>query len=166
MKLKHSALLALTLWLGVVAWVSAMIVAKPSVASRYASGGDSAAMAQLQLQLEHNRQLLAALDALAGSRSGALAGPVVSPEPAPVAGADNATGEGIASSRVSVIIASGRVRRAVVDGELVRAGMVLADGSRVHAIGRDWVRLVGPTGELSTLQLPRPYAGAPARVGR
>lgn len=165
MKLKYSASLALALWLGVVAWVSAMIVAKPSVQRAYADGDDSAAIAQLQLDINRNRQMLAALDALRTDAATAD-GLAVAPAPAALPGAGTiATGEpGLPAQghRVSMILSTERGRRAVVDGQLARPGTRLADGSRVRAITADRVLLEDPAGQRLTLRMPAPFSDGAA----
>lgn len=165
MKLKYSASLALVAWLCVAAWVIAMIVAKPSVAGRYAQDDDSAAIAQLQAGINHNQTMLTALDALSNATDSGFTGALIAPAPAQLPGSTNGTtsngdvaGTG---NRVSLILSTDRGRRAVVDGLMVRVGTRLADGSRVHGIGHDWVRLEDAGGEQWTLQLPPPFSNAP-----
>ncbi|HUH90208.1 MAG TPA: hypothetical protein VLZ76_06080 [Lysobacter sp.] len=166
MKLKYSASLALVAWLCVAAWVIAMIVAKPSVAGRYAEDDDSGAIAQLQVSINHNQTMLTALDALSNTTGPAFAGTVIAPAPTELPGSSNGTASngavdaGNAGNRVSLIISTDRGRRAVVDGLMVRVGTRLADGSRVHGIGHDWVRLEDAGGEQWTLQLPPPFSNA------
>lgn len=165
MKLKYSASLALALWLGVVAWVSAMIVAKPSVTRAYADGDDSATIAQLQLDINRNRQLLASLDALASSNGYGGDGPVVAPGSAATASIDPATGEPgatVVSHTLSLILSSDRGRRALVDGQWASPGSRLADGSRVRAIGASHVLLEDPAGQRLELRMPAPFADADA----
>lgn len=167
MKLKYSASLALTLWLGVVAWVSAMIVAKPSVTRAYADGDDSATIAQLQLDISHNRQLLASLDALAAHGSSA-AGPAVAPGSATMASVDPATGgtgPAAAPHTLSLILSSDRGRRALVDGQWASIGNRLADGSQVRAIGAAHVLLEDPTGQRIELRMPTPFGDAGSAAG-
>lgn len=166
MKLKYSASLALVAWLCVAAWVIAMIVAKPSVAGRYAQDDDSAAIAQLQAGINHNQTMLTALDALSNSTDIGFTGAVIASAPAQLPGANGASTNGtidagITGNRVSLIISTDRGRRAVVDGLMVRIGTQLADGSRVRGIGHDWVRLEDAAGEQWTLQLPPPFSNAP-----
>lgn len=163
MKLKYSASLALALWLCVVAWVSAMIVAKPTVVGNFANGDESGEIAQLQRSINHNNAMLTALDALGGAPSDARRGPVVAPDPAPLPGSDGeiVTADGVpVSKRLSLIISTEHSRRAVLDGRLVRPGTRLDDGSRVRSIGLDWLRIEDDAGQVSTLQLPLPFVDA------
>src|SRR5690606_9841374 len=78
-KVKYSASLALVLWLGVVAWVSAMIVAAARLVRSFPDEDDSAAIAQLQITLNHNRSMLAAIDALDAVQADSLRGLAVAP---------------------------------------------------------------------------------------
>ncbi|MGH8084313.1 MAG: hypothetical protein ACREPV_03450 [Lysobacter sp.] len=163
MKLKYSASLALALWLCVVAWVSAMIVAKPSVAGNFSSGDESGEIAQLQRSINHNTAMLAALDALDSAPDHVVHGPLVAPDPAPLAGSDGevVAAEGVSfGNRLTLIISTEHSRRAILDGQLVRPGTRLGDGSRVRSIGQDWLRIESASGQVSTLQLPRPFADA------
>ena len=147
MKRKYSAALALLLWLGVVAWVSAMIVAKPSVRRAFGDDSDSAQIAQLQLELGKNRGLLAMLDQLLSGGIEADAGPLLA---TPKAGAMASTDNPEASSELeapvvhslSLIVTSDRGRRAQVDGQWASLGQRLVGvvGVRhstdsAHAIG-------------------------------
>lgn len=169
MKLKYSASLALALWLCVVAWGSAMIVAKPSVRHAYSDEEGSTAIAQLQLNIDQNRKALAALDALALAPVAIASSPAVTPSSAAPAGL--ASDEGtpaepvVVSHQLTLILSTDQGRRAIVDGVLVRAGERLADGSRVLTIGRDHVSLDASSGERLTLRLPAPFAGQAATGG-
>ncbi|TWI06228.1 hypothetical protein IP90_00493 [Luteimonas cucumeris] len=162
MKRKYSASLALALWLCVVAWVSAMIVAKPSVGRHSPDEDEAAAIAQLQLNINHDRQLLAALDALEATGNAipvdlAVAAPA--PESTSLAMTTSADGEPVvAARRLSLILSTDRGHRAVIDEQLVRVGTRLADGSRVHRIGRDRVEIEDAAGERLLLQLPAPFS--------
>lgn len=160
MKLKYSASIALALWLCVVAWVSAMIVAKPSVARAYSDSDDSVAIAQLQLGINHNRQMLAAVDALQAIGSGDPRGLAVAPGADTPAAGDPAAADGMPfaqSHRLTLILSGDNGRRAVIDGQLARTGMELADGSRVRAITRDSVLIEDPLGQRLTLRMPAPF---------
>lgn len=168
MKLKYSASLALALWLCVVAWVSAMIVAKPSVANNFANGDESGQIAQLQRSLNHNNAMLAALDALDSAPSDTRLGPVVAPDPAPLPGSNGevVAGNGVpVGNRLSLIISTERSRRAILDGQVVRPGTRLDNGARVSSIGQDWLRIEDAAGQISTLQLPQPFADVSATPG-
>ncbi len=167
MKLKYSASLALVAWLCVAAWVIAMIVAKPSVAGRYAQADDSVAIAQLQSAINHNQTMLRALEALSKATDPGFTGPVIAVAAAPGSGSSSGAttsdpvDAGSGGGRVSMIIATDRGRGAVIDGLMVRVGALLGDGSRVRGIGPDWVRLEGARGEQWTLRLPPPFSSAP-----
>jgi hypothetical protein len=170
-KLKYSASLAIALWLCVVAWVGAMIASKPRVGAGYDDGDSSASIAQLQQDLRRNQVALAALDTLAGNRGTGLSGPLVAPAPQPPPGADGSViGDpnlvAPAPHRLSMILWTDGHRRAVIDGETVRVGTRLADGSRVRAIGRDRVQLENQAGERVVARLPAPYSTpAPTEAG-
>lgn len=167
MKLKYSASLALALWLCVVAWVSAMIVAKPSVANNFADGNESGEIVQLQRSINHNTAMLTALDLLDSAPDHAVAGPLVAPDPSPVAGSNGEIAAGTAvpiGNRLSLIISTERSRRAILDGRVVRDGTKLDNGSRVRSIGADWLRIEDAAGDIVTLQLPRPFAAASSQV--
>ena len=160
MKIKYSAMAALALWLCVVAWVSAMIVAKPTVFSGYSAEDDSAFVAQLQQNINHNLQLHAALVDLAETRGWNRSGPVVTPDSTVLPGPAGSLIEAdvVVSHAVSMIISTDHSRRALVDGQLVRRGSRLRDGSKVSEIGKDWVRLMDATGRVLTLHVPGPFA--------
>lgn len=165
MKRKYLASFALALWLCVVAWVSAMIVAKPSVGQAYSDEDGSAAIAQLQLNINKNQQTLAALDALGGIDDLHSAGLAVSPAPPASTEVNPATGEATAAvvpHQLTLILSADNGRRAVVDGQLVRPGTRLADGSRIRGIGRDHVLLEDNTGERLTLRIPAPFSNTSA----
>ena len=170
MKLKYSASLALALWLCLVAWGSAMIVAKPSVSRAYADEEGSTAIAQLQLNIDQNRKALDALDALALAPAAAIASsPAVTPSSAAPAGPEADEGVPaepvIVSHQLTLILSTDQGRRAIVDGQLVQAGARLADGSRVRVIDRDHVSLDTSAGERLTLRLPAPFASQAAAGG-
>lgn len=163
MKLRYSATIALALWLGVVAWVSAMIVAKPSVRPAYNDGDGSAAIVQLQLSLTHNQRLLDSLDELDGTHPYAAVELAVAPAPEdPVEDGVTQTGSPAAGAppSLSLILSSDRGRRAVVDGEWTSPGSLLADGSRVRAIGAHHVLIQRQNGETLELRMPAPFAAA------
>lgn len=167
MKLKHSAIVALALWLCVVAWVSAMVVAKPTAFSGYSADEDSAVAAQLQQNINHNRDMQAALVALANTGGSLRSTPVVAPDSETVPGLDGlAAGEaGPGGHVVTMVISTDRARRAVVDGQLVRRGSRLRNGSLVSAIGADWVRVEDIAGRSATVHVQGPFSAAPAAPG-
>lgn len=163
MKLKHSAVLALVLWLGVVAWVGAMIVAKPTVFGRYGADSDAASAAALQQQVVHNDEMRRALSRMAALRRGTMTEVAVAPAPsAAEAEALALAASGAAPVRtapahvLSLIVSSDRLQQAVIDGELVARGAQLEDGLRVRAIGTNWVRLQDAKGRTQTLTLRSP----------
>ncbi len=169
MKLKYSASLALALWLCLVAWGSAMIVAKPSVLHAYADEEGSTAIAQLQLNIDQNRKALAALDALALAPVATASSPAVTPSsaaPAGLAPEDGLPAEpAVVSHQLTLILSTDQGRRAIVDGLLVQVGARLADGSRVLAIGHDHVSLDAGSGERLTLRMPTPFSGQASAGG-
>lgn len=162
MKLKYSAAVALLLWLGVVAWVSAMIVAKPSVRRAFGNDSDSAQIAQLQVELGKNRNLLAMLDKLLAGTTDVDAAPVIA---TPTAGATtNLDPDGNSADVapvvhvLSLILTSDKGRRAQVDGQWASLGQRLEDGSRLRQIGAAHVVLEDPAGQRITLRMPAPFA--------
>jgi hypothetical protein len=153
-------MIALALWLCVVAWVGAMIASKPTAHRGYAEDEDSAAMAQLQQGLRHNQDMKSAVAALSRQRGSLVAAPVVAPSPAPMVGNDGMTpldGGAVAGRALSLIISTEGSRRAVIDGQLVRAGSRLDDGSTVRGISASTVRIEDLAGQMQTLVLPSPY---------
>jgi len=166
-KLKHSALLALALWLGVAIWVGAMILSKPRVQARFDDEDASAQLAQLQMGVERNRQLLGVLERLETQPvSGGQA--LLAVEPRPASGLPSADGslDGIAPRQLTLLLNTDGRRRALIDGQWVAAGARLVDGSRVRAIGRDRVLLETVAGETVTVLMPPPFAPAPKAGGR
>lgn len=165
MKLKYSALLALALWLAVGVWVGAMILAKPRVQSRFDDEDGSAQLAQLQMGVERNRQMLGVLDRLEGQPL-ANGQALLAVEPTPAAGQSAGDGslDGPPPRQLSLLLSTGGRRRALIDGQWVGAGARLADGSRVRAIGSDRVLLETAAGETLTVLMPAPFAqpGKPA----
>ena len=165
MKHKHAAVVALAAWLGVVGWVGAMIVAKPTAFGGYSADGDAAAAAELQQRILHNENTRAALAALRSVRGAASPAPLVAPAPSAaeieaeaLAAIEGAPGAPAPQARVlSMIISSNRLQQAVIDGELVARGAELADGSRVRAIGSNWVRLEDARGRATRLELRQPF---------
>lgn len=163
MKLKYSASLALALWLCVVAWVSAMIVAKPTVQRNYVDDDGSAAIAQLQNNINNNRRVLAKLEelrAVDGLRGQGLA---VASAPAEASGASPDSGRSgapVSGHRLSMIVSTGKGRRALVDGQLAAPGTRLADGSLLRAIGDDYVRIEDRNGQTRTVRMPAPFTTA------
>lgn len=170
MKLKHSALLALALWLGVAVWVGAMILAKPRVQSRFDDEDASAQMAQLQANVQRNRQMLGVLEQLENPPANTGAA-LLAVEPLPAAGQDLGEGTftGPAPRQLTLLLSTDGKRRALIDGQWVGPGARLADGSRVRAIGRDRVLLDAASGETVTVLMPAPFStqatAQPAKAG-
>ena len=54
----------------------------------------------------------------------------------------------------------------LLHGQYVRAGTRLADGTRVNAIGADWVRLSDPSGAAQTYRVTNPMLQATQAGGR
>jgi hypothetical protein len=169
-KLKHSALLALALWLGVAIWVGAMILAKPRVQSRFDDEDASAQMAQLQANVQRNRQMLGVLEQLENPPANTGAA-LLAVEPLPAAGQDVGEGSftGPAPRQLTLLLSTDGKRRALIDGQWVAPGALLADGSRVRAIGRDRVLLDAASGETVTVMMPPPFSAQataqPAKAG-
>lgn len=161
MKLKHSATFALALWMGVVAWVGAMVVAKPTAFSGQQADQDGAVAAQLQQQVAHGARLQQALSELARPRRLSTGATIIAaaPQNAGVDGTDTA-GMAIGTRTVTLIMAVDRARRALIDGEWVQRGSRLPDGSRVLAIGTDRVRIEDADGQPQVLKMRPPYADA------
>lgn len=157
MKLKFAALLALVTWLCVVAWVGAMIVAKP--AAHFAQGNDDTSMvvADLQIALTRNQN---AATALAGLRRGGIDDETVriiaearpaksevgvggSGDPAAILATSASVGT-IADDipreyTVAMIVSGDLTRTALIDGVYARTGDKLRDGARVHRIEQNAV---------------------------
>ncbi|MDG2526204.1 hypothetical protein P6166_12645 [Stenotrophomonas sp. HITSZ_GD] len=167
MKLKHYALLALALWLGVAVWVGAMILAKPRVQARFDDEDASAQLAQLQMGVERNRQLLGVLEGLERQPVGGGEA-LLAVQPASAAGQLSADGgfDQIAPRQLTLLLNTDGRRRALIDGQWVATGARLSDGSRVRAIGRDRVLLETAAGETLTVLMPPPFAPAPKAGGR
>ena len=158
MKVKYTAAIALVAWLGVVGWVTSMVVAKPVVMPYQNDSDSSTTMAQLQLDIARNAKASGALHALQQQDFGNnSAEPLlaVAPPLLPGAGAEGEPGVGgIAQPGqpgyehiVSMVVSVPGSRRAVVDGSYVAAGGVLRGGAHVRAIGPDWVDLEDVTGQ-------------------
>lgn len=176
MKMKYTAAFALAAWLLVAGWLASMVIAKPAVLHMGNQAEETAAMAELRNAINQNRQAAAALATLRDNpfplvdTGNVVALPVAS-APATATGVRGATtGHGNGSAEagadvthaISLVLVSNGRRVAVIDGQYVKAGSRLADGTRVRAIGQDWVRLADPAGNLQTYRVLNPLQPAPA----
>lgn len=167
MKMKFLAMIALAVWLAVTSWLATMVIAKPAILHLGHDAEETASMAELRAAIERNRQ---AQERTASLRRASFVDggrPLLAlPSAAPAAdtGAWQAaraqgtgyTGEPAPLEVSMVLVADGR-RLAIIDGQRVRAGSRLADGSRVRAIGAGRVRIERPDGELVERQVQSPY---------
>ena len=171
-KLKYAAAIALLVWLGVTAWMATMVVAKPAIMRSGASTAELPTMAQLREGIARNQRALQSLQALG---EGTLAGTmdplialspsgVVDPFTGDVGTVDSLDGVIAGEHVVSLVLSHGKRRRAVIDGRLVGPGARLGDGSRVRAIGVDWVAIEDARRGRRVLRMPPPYT-APAETG-
>src|SRR5690606_28490879 len=116
----------------------------------------SAAIAQLQITLNHNRSMLAAIDALDAVQADSLRGLAVAPgsdKPGSAGRNEEGAEAGQPEHQLTLIVSEGRRRRAIIDGRL-------ADGSHVRAIGKDHVVIEDVLGQPTTLRMPPPFATA------
>jgi len=161
MKSKFIAPLALLLWLGVTGWLASMVATKPAVLRSNRDAEDTAAMAQVRLGIERNKQMLAAIEHLGTLGSQNAAGPLVALAPKHDARAEALeAAQQVPPSKVSLVLSAGNSRSAVVDNQPVRVGQRLDNGARVRAIGSDWVRIDDPVRGGQTLRVPGPAADA------
>jgi len=170
MKMKYTAAFALVAWLLVAGWLASMVIAKPAVLRLGNQAEETAAMAGLRNAINHNRQAAAALATLRDSQfplvdTGNVVALPVASAPATSAGGRGATagyGNGGAEAgadvthAISLVLVSNGRRVAVIDGQYVQIGSRLADGTRVRAIGQDWVRLTDPAGNQQTYRVLNP----------
>lgn len=159
MKMKSTAALALLAWLLVAGWLASMVIAKPAVLRLGNQAEDSASMAELRNAIARNRKAMEGLEGLRGIAmpydSGAplIALPVsgteaVSGIAGDVAGPDGAgTATPVPEPQLSMVLDAGGRRVAVFNGEQVRPGSRLANGSRVQSIGPDWISVSGRDGK-------------------
>ncbi len=158
MKVKYNATIALVAWLGVVGWVTSMVVAKPVVMPYQNDSDSSTTTAQLQLDIARNAKAAGALHALQAQEYGlATAEPLLAVAPPVLPGAQAGGEAGIGGVAqpgqpgyehvVSMVVSVPGSRRAVVDGSYVAAGGVLRGGAHVRAIGPDWVDVEDVTGQ-------------------
>jgi len=169
MKMKFTAAFALAVWLAVTGWLATMVIVKPAVLHLGNDADETAEMAQLRGAIEHNRQMqervaLLRQSAYADGNQRLLALPSALPAAAEggTAAAQGATGTSSDPSThtVSVVLVANGQRSAIIDGRHVRAGTRLADGSRVAAIGADWVRIESTDGARAVHAVPSPYQPA------
>jgi len=172
MKMKYTAAFALVAWLLVAGWLASMVIAKPAVLRMGNQAEETAAMAELRNAINRNRQAAAALATLRDSQFPVVdTGNVVA---LPVAAAPATNAQGMATSgygntgaeagagadamphAVSLVLVGNGRRVAVIDGQYVQIGSRLADGTRVRAIGPDWVRLTDPAGNPQTYRVLNP----------
>ncbi|WP_282276511.1 hypothetical protein [Stenotrophomonas sp. PS02297] len=172
MKMKFTAAFALAVWLVVTGWLATMVIVKPAVLHLGNDADETAEMAQLRGAIEHNRQmqervallrqsaytdgnqpLLALPSALPAATAGGAAAPHGT-------AGTSGTGGDPSTHTVSVVLVANGQRSAIIDGRHVRAGTRLADGSRVAAIGADWVRIESSDGARAVHAVPSPYQPA------
>lgn len=167
MKMKYTAACALAIWLLVTAWLASMVIVKPAVLHLGNDADETTAMAQLRNGITHNRQMQEQVAQLrqstyTGNNQPLLALAATTPvatgdagtEPAP---GNSGSGSDPATHAVSMVLITNGQRSAIIDGRHVRAGARLRDGSRVAAIGTDWVRIDGADGVRHTHAVPSPY---------
>lgn len=169
MKMKFTAAFALAVWLAVTGWLATMVIVKPAVLHLGNDADETAEMAQLRGAIEHNRQMQERVALLRQStytdgNQPLLALPSALPAATEgsAAAARGATGASSDPSThtVSVVLVANGQRSAIIDGRHVRAGTRLADGSRVAAIGADWVRIESTDGARAVHAVPSPYQPA------
>lgn len=153
MKSKYTAATALLVWLLVTGWLATLVIAKPAVLRQSPTPEETARMAELRAAIGNNQrsqQLVASL-ASTGSNGGfgpAVALPAPPGEVSAAASDASLTGSSayaaddlaMAVPRLSAVIQTDGLRSAIIDGQVVRIGSRLSNGSRVRAIGHDWVR--------------------------
>jgi len=170
MRAKYVAAVALLAWLLVVVWLSSMVIAKPAVLRFGNQAGETAEIAELRKLIARNRQTMEALGSLRSSSPYlAHAQPVALPASGGAAAAATASGvyggagtgaEAEVPHQVSLVLLANGRRVAVVDGQHVSVGSLLAGGARVAAIGPDWVRIARPGSPARTYKVPHPLAKA------
>ncbi len=163
MRQKHFAALALVIWLGVVAWVSSMVVVKPQVFGGQSLEADGAVAEQIRRELQQADQMRAALATLnAPVRTAAVGQIVALPPTMAQAEAEAVTIDGSPLAEpgvrvVSFIISGDSVAsRAMIDGKIVGRGARLSDGTVVRSIGSQAVRLEDSSGQIQTLEVRLP----------
>ncbi|NZA25425.1 hypothetical protein H0E84_03440 [Luteimonas sp. SJ-92] len=172
MKLKYAAAISLLAWLGVVAWMATMVIAKPAVMRTRAGTTEPPVMNELRNGVARNQR---AEQALAGLQAGVPAAGEGAIALSPRGRLDPETGDALridaadaaaltADHVVSLIVSSGARRRALIDGRYVGPGARLDGGARVRAIGFDWVAIDDERNGRRILRVRSPYL-APGEEG-
>lgn len=143
--MKHLALIAIVLWLLVLAWVAVSAAAPVPPAQPIPAPSADPGVERLQQSLAHGRRAMdQTLRSLAiGHRDDRTRVIALAPAPArsaPVEQNPWQNSDELAPARsVSMIYTAAGFQRAVVDGQYVAPGQRLADGGRVVAIAADSV---------------------------
>lgn len=163
MKMKFIAAAALAVWLIVTGWLATMVIAKPAVLRLGNDADETAAMSELRVSIERNRRVhddiarlrtAGAVDHTAQLIALPLASPADAVDAPAAYGRDSA--QALRHDVAMVLDTDGR-RSAIVNGELVRPGMRLADGARVRSIGSGSVRIEYADGARADLQVRSPF---------
>lgn len=180
MKAKFIAAAALASWLAVTGWLATMVVAKPAVLHLGTDAEETMEMAGLRSAIERNRGVQARIGALQptglpGTRTPlvAVAPPRLAPAALPgmptsagygdVHGGLDAAATAAPALDVTLVMSTDGRRSAIVDGQHVRVGSRLDDGTRVRAIDAGGVRLQRPDGERVDRRVRAPYTAGGAR---
>lgn len=176
MKSKYTAATALLAWLLVTGWLATLVIAKPAVLRQSPTQEDTARMAELRTAIASNQRSQQLVASLASSGTQGSIGPVVAmpalPSVANPAAVDTGLAAGNAASsedqpvalpRLSAVIQTDGLRSAIIDGQVVRVGSRLSNGSRVRAIGHDWVRAQYAAGSSYMLRVRSIAASGEAR---
>ncbi len=163
MKMKYTAIVALIAWLAVTGWLATMVIAKPAVLRLGNQAEETSAMAELRTAIARNNKaqaLVAPLrhSAMVGIGTELVALPATSPSG--TTSGQPSYGQGGSAPgehNVTMILTTDGRRSAVIDGQRVRTGSRLPDGSRVRAIGPDWVRIVDGSGALVVKAVRSPF---------
>ena len=165
MKSKYTAATALLVWLLVTGWLATLVIAKPAVLRQSPTPEETARMAELRAAIANNQRSQQLVASLAGSGTYSRIGPAVALPALPSVAAVVPGGAGMADNRapadeqtlpaprLSAVIQTDGVRSAIIDGQVVRTGSRLSDGSRVRAIGDDWVRAQYAAGSSHVLRV-------------
>ncbi len=164
MKLKFIAGIALIAWLAVVGWLATMVIVKPAVLRLGNDSEETAAMSELRAAIARNKastQEIATLRSISQVRSGdpliALAKAPSSSSAGDAALTNGATGGDFVEHSVSMILMANGKRSAIVDGQPVKVGSRLSNGTRVRRIGADTVEIVDSEGETAVLKVRSPF---------
>lgn len=179
MKAKFIAAVALALWLAVTGWLATMVVAKPAVLHLGGDADETMEMAGLRNAIARNHGVQAQLASLRptglpGTRQPLVALPPARVDPAQTLGTAAASGYGysygidepapaVAALDVTLVMNTDGRRSAIVDGQHVRVGSRLDDGTRVRAIDAGGVRLQRPGGEQVDRRVRSPFTAGGAR---